>query len=214
MCRAPCFAPASCWATAAGRKPRSSTWCARLSFWRACRCCRCGPTTASISCPADYVADAVVHLHQKPHPEHEIYHLSVGNGLGDIPPADRRAGASARKDAAAVLAGTGRAVPLDGRLAVAAPRQRGPWRIAAESVSAVSGLEHGLRQRARGRRAGPRARAVFLLLLSACCASRARTASAIRYRDWPEAAQRAARVRGHGRELTARSTSQREEPAP
>jgi thioester reductase-like protein len=30
--------------------------------------------------PADYVADAVVHLHQKPHPEHEIYHLSSGTG--------------------------------------------------------------------------------------------------------------------------------------
>jgi thioester reductase-like protein len=28
--------------------------------------------------PADYVADAVVHLHQKPHTEHEIYHLSAG----------------------------------------------------------------------------------------------------------------------------------------
>jgi thioester reductase-like protein len=28
--------------------------------------------------PADYVADAVVHLHQKPHPEHETYHLSSG----------------------------------------------------------------------------------------------------------------------------------------
>jgi thioester reductase-like protein len=28
--------------------------------------------------PADYVADAVVYLHQKPHTEHEIYHLSAG----------------------------------------------------------------------------------------------------------------------------------------
>jgi thioester reductase-like protein len=28
--------------------------------------------------PVDYVADAVVTLHQKPHPEHEIYHLSSG----------------------------------------------------------------------------------------------------------------------------------------
>ena len=56
--------------------------------------------------PADYVADAVVHLHQKPHPEHEIYHLSSGNGFADLSPADRSAGASARKNAAAVLAGT------------------------------------------------------------------------------------------------------------
>ncbi len=30
--------------------------------------------------PADYVADAVVYLHQKPDPEHEIYHLSAGTG--------------------------------------------------------------------------------------------------------------------------------------
>src|SRR5580698_7190355 len=30
--------------------------------------------------PANYVADAVVHLHQKPQPEHEIYHLSSGTG--------------------------------------------------------------------------------------------------------------------------------------
>jgi thioester reductase-like protein len=30
--------------------------------------------------PVDYVADAVVTLHQKPHPEHEIYHLSSGTG--------------------------------------------------------------------------------------------------------------------------------------
>ena len=30
--------------------------------------------------PADYVADAVVHLHQKAQPEHEIYHLSSGTG--------------------------------------------------------------------------------------------------------------------------------------
>jgi nucleoside-diphosphate-sugar epimerase len=28
--------------------------------------------------PVDYVADAIVTLHQKPHPEHEIYHLSSG----------------------------------------------------------------------------------------------------------------------------------------
>ena len=28
--------------------------------------------------PVDYVADAVVTLHQKPHPDHEIYHLSSG----------------------------------------------------------------------------------------------------------------------------------------
>jgi nucleoside-diphosphate-sugar epimerase len=30
--------------------------------------------------PVDYVADAVVALHQKSHPEHEIYHLSSGTG--------------------------------------------------------------------------------------------------------------------------------------
>ncbi len=30
--------------------------------------------------PVDYVAEAVVHLHQKPNPEHEIYHLSSGRG--------------------------------------------------------------------------------------------------------------------------------------
>jgi thioester reductase-like protein len=30
--------------------------------------------------PANYVADAVVHLHQKARPEHEIYHLSSGTG--------------------------------------------------------------------------------------------------------------------------------------
>jgi len=30
--------------------------------------------------PANYVADAVVHLHQKAQPEHEIYHLSSGTG--------------------------------------------------------------------------------------------------------------------------------------
>jgi thioester reductase-like protein len=30
--------------------------------------------------PVDYVADAVVLLHQKAHPEHEIYHLSSGTG--------------------------------------------------------------------------------------------------------------------------------------
>lgn len=30
--------------------------------------------------PANYVADAVVHLHQKAQPEHEVYHLSSGAG--------------------------------------------------------------------------------------------------------------------------------------
>src|SRR5579863_8175558 len=30
--------------------------------------------------PVDYVADAIIMLHQKPHPEHEIYHLSSGKG--------------------------------------------------------------------------------------------------------------------------------------
>jgi thioester reductase-like protein len=30
--------------------------------------------------PVDYVAEAVVHLHQKQRPEHEIYHLSSGTG--------------------------------------------------------------------------------------------------------------------------------------
>jgi thioester reductase-like protein len=30
--------------------------------------------------PVDYVADSVVALHQKPRPEHEIYHLSSGTG--------------------------------------------------------------------------------------------------------------------------------------
>ncbi len=33
-CRARSFGPASCWETAAARKPRSSTWCARSSFWQ------------------------------------------------------------------------------------------------------------------------------------------------------------------------------------
>src|SRR5438270_12841780 len=28
----------------------------------------------------DYVADAIVTLHQKPQPQHEIYHLSSGKG--------------------------------------------------------------------------------------------------------------------------------------
>src|SRR5205814_8180284 len=30
--------------------------------------------------PVDYVADAIVTLHQKAQPEHEIYHLSSGEG--------------------------------------------------------------------------------------------------------------------------------------
>ena len=76
----PCFVRASCWATAAARKRRNSTWFARSCFSRACRCLPFRPTDRIDIVPVDYVAESVVTLHQKPDPAHEIYHLSSGTG--------------------------------------------------------------------------------------------------------------------------------------
>ena len=86
----------------------------------------------------------------------------------------------------------------DRQLAVAPPRQRGPRRIAAESVSAVPGVEHGVRQLARRRGNGPRAGTVFLVLFSAA-AIRRENHFRYPYRDWPRSCRRPANDADSGR---------------
>ncbi len=49
--------------------------------------------------PVDYVADAIVTLHQKPHPEARDLPSLFRNGVGNLPGIDRRAGRCAREDA-------------------------------------------------------------------------------------------------------------------
>jgi len=71
---------ASCSAIRAMEPPRNSKWCARLCFSRACPCCRCGQNDRIDIMPVDYVAEAIVALHQKEKPAHDIYHLSSGTG--------------------------------------------------------------------------------------------------------------------------------------
>ena len=58
------------------------------------------PTDRIDIVPVDFVADAVATLHQKEKPSHDIYHLSSGTGVGDFRAIDRRAGGSARENAA------------------------------------------------------------------------------------------------------------------
>ena len=95
--------------------------------------------------PVDYVADAIVTLHQNPRPKHEIYHLSSGVHSESF-----------RQLTAALAKARGRMQPLfwpglegpfHGIVERLARRRDtfGPRRFPAESILALSGVEHGFR---------------------------------------------------------------------
>ena len=125
------------------------------------------PTDRIDIVPVDYVADAVAMLHQKEKPAHEIYHLSSGTGsetFAELTDCAREGAGQAR---ASICAEPRRAVVENGECAGGPRRQNRRIRDAAESVSALPRVEHGVRQLARGRGDGPQARAIFGILLSA-----------------------------------------------
>ena len=116
--------------------------------------------------PVDYVAGAIATLHQKEKPDHEIYHLSSGTDSETFVTADRCAGESARQARAGVRAGTRRPIVENDQRSRRTRRKNRRTRHSAESFSAVSRVEHGVRQPARGRRDGAASRAIFSILLS------------------------------------------------
>ncbi len=113
-CRARSFGPASCWETAAVAETTQFDMVRAFVFLAGLPVLPFRPDDRVDIVPVDYVADAIVSLHQKPHPETRDLSSFLGH-------ATRRrfrqltdsAGASARKHAAAVLARSGRAVPLE-----------------------------------------------------------------------------------------------------
>ena len=153
-----------------------------------CRCCRCGPTTGSTSCPRTTLPTRSSHLHQKPHPEHEIYHLVSGTDSETFRQLTEALARARGKMPPLFWPGLDGAVRFGGRLAFAAVATT--WATAPSLLKVflpylVWNTVFDNTRVVRG--TGPRARAVFLLLLSACCVSPARTASAI-----PTASGRAA----------------------
>jgi hypothetical protein len=83
------------------------------------------PTDRVDIVPADYVADAVVTLHQKPNnPRMRSIICRRAPDSETYQPTDRSPGRRAWKNAAAILAGIGRAVRFVDRVAGAAARQR------------------------------------------------------------------------------------------
>ena len=118
--------------------------------------------------PVDFVADAIATLHQKENPAHEIYHLSSGQRIRNLRRTDRRALAKRKASAAPSIVPSleGPSSKMVNALAGRAGKIGG-LADAAESLPALSRVEHGFRQLARGRRNGPQSRAVFAILLPA-----------------------------------------------
>ena len=77
-CPSPSSVPASCWATAAFRKPRSSTWCEAFVFLASLKALPFRPNDKIDIVNVDFVADAIASLHQKAEPKYDTYHLSSG----------------------------------------------------------------------------------------------------------------------------------------
>ncbi len=117
--------------------------------------------------PVDYVAESVVALHQKPNPEHEIYHLSSGTRSETFGQLTHALAESAGKMEPLFWPGLERNFSSDRELAVEFSRPDWPQRVSVESVHAVSRVGHGIREFARRGGNGPRAGTIFQILLSA-----------------------------------------------
>ena len=116
--------------------------------------------------PVDFVADAVATLHQKEKPEHEIYHLSSGRGSETFSQlTDALSKAQGKRGPVFVPGLEGPSSKMVSALAGRAGKIGG-LAHSAESLSALSRVEYGLRQFARGRRNGAPTRAIFRVLLS------------------------------------------------
>ena len=113
----------------------------------------------------DFVADAIATLHMKPNPQYDTYHLSSGNDSQTLPGTDESAGRSAVQARAGVPADSGTAVHLDGQHAGESQRPGRAGGGAAEGVSALPGVEHGLRQHPSDDRTGAQAGAVLRVQL-------------------------------------------------
>ena len=124
------------------------------------------PTDRIDIVPVDFVADAVVTLHQKENPAHEIYHLSSGVGFRDVRAIDRRAFQSTRQARSHLRAESRRALVENGECAGRTCRKNRRPGHAVESFLAVSRLEYGIRQHARRRRDGTPPGSIFSILLS------------------------------------------------
>ncbi len=147
-----CLARASCWATAAGLKPPILDMVRALCFpAQACRCCLCGPMTASTSCPRITLPMRWCTCTRSHILSTKSTTLLRRNGFADVSPAYRSLAQARGKMPPPFWPGQAGTVQLDGRLAFAPPRQRRIRRVAAEGLSAVFGLEYRVRQHARDR---------------------------------------------------------------
>ena len=97
----------------------------------------------------DFVADAIATLHQKDQPQYDTYHLSSGTWLADVSRIDDRAGRRAAEARPGISSVCREAVCRLGELPLESQGLDGQRRFAAESIHALSGVEHGLRQHAR-----------------------------------------------------------------
>ena len=135
--------------------------------------------------PVDYVADAISTLHQKEKPAHEIYHLSSGTGSETFAELTGALAKAQGKRGAYLRAEPRRTFVEDGQRAGGRRWKSGRAGEADEGVSALSGVEHGLRQPARGRGDGPAPGAIFAILLIRCFNSARENHFMYKYRDWP-----------------------------
>ena len=95
--------------------------------------------------PANYVAKAIVTIHQKPEPAHGYLSLVVRRRLADLS-RDHHSARNCRRMASPVVRSVaGQAVLRNSRSPGPRRWPRWAWRLAVESFLAVSRLEHGLR---------------------------------------------------------------------
>ncbi len=114
MCRAPFSAPASCLGDT--RRPETTQFdmVRAFVFLAGLPVLPLRPTDRIDIVPVDYVADAVIALHRKVQPEHEIYHLSSGRRSETFRELTDCARQARGKDEAAFLAGSRGSIPFDG----------------------------------------------------------------------------------------------------
>ena len=147
-CRKRFSVRASCWATAATRRPRSSTWCKAFVFLAGLPVLPFRPTDKIDIVNVDFVADAIATLHRKNSPQHDTYHLSSGDESQTFRELTESAGGGTAETRAGVFAGAGTAVCGIGEFSGESQGRGWTWRVADESLHAVSDVEHGVRQHA------------------------------------------------------------------
>ena len=134
--------------------------------------------------PVDFVADAIAKLHQKEKPEHEIYHLSSGVGSETFVQLTDALAKAQGKRGPVFVPEPRSALIEDGECTCGPRRQNRRSCDTVESISAVSRVEHGVRQLARvaemGRKPAPFSEYCFPLLRYS-----RETHFVYKYRDWP-----------------------------